>query len=320
MRSLLVLEDDLPAGPRAGRLRVRRDRRRRRLGARDRGAAADAGLRARRPAPQQAGAAVAARRHPHRGQPRRRRRRPRGGGGRGRERRPAARPRSAREALLAPVLERRRGPGEADLPRSRAPDGTSVFFCGADAGWLDDFVALEPEPANGGVAGVRYPGSTTSRSRSRSTRSTRPASSTARCSTCAPRASAELAAPGGLVRSRALASADGRVRIVLNVPALAGTQRGQAELQHVAFACDDALAAARAMHERGAPILPDPRQLLRRPRRALRALVPRRAARARRPLRPQRGAASSCTSTARSRAACSSRCSSGGGRTTATAP
>jgi 4-hydroxyphenylpyruvate dioxygenase len=48
------------------------------------------------------------------------------------------------------------------------------------------------------------------------------------------------------------------VRIALNVPALAGTQRGQAELQHVAFATGDALAAARAMRERGAPILPIP--------------------------------------------------------------
>jgi 4-hydroxyphenylpyruvate dioxygenase len=48
------------------------------------------------------------------------------------------------------------------------------------------------------------------------------------------------------------------VRIVLNVPALAGPERGQAELQHVAFACGDALAAARAMRERGATILPVP--------------------------------------------------------------
>ena len=65
-----------------------------------------------------------------------------------------------------------------------------------------------------------------------------------------PGASAELAAPHGLVRSRAVASADRQVRIALNVPALAGTQRGQAELQHVAFNCDDAIAAARAMRER----------------------------------------------------------------------
>ena len=158
------------------------------------------------------------------------------------------------EALLAPVLARRRSPGEAALSAVAAPDGTAVFFCGADARWLDDFVALEPEPANGlpidridhitlaqpfeafDEAGLFY----------RSLLDLRPGPS------------AELAAPGGLVRSRALASGDGRVRIALNVPALAGTQRGQAELQHVAFACRDALAAARAMRDRGAPILPIP--------------------------------------------------------------
>ena len=152
------------------------------------------------------------------------------------------------------MLARRRSPGEADLSAVAAPDGTAVFFCGADARWLDDFVALEPEPANGlpidridhitlaqpfeafDEAGLFY----------RSLLDLRPGPS------------AELAAPDGLVRSRALASGDGRVRIALNVPALAGTQRGQAELQHVAFACRDALAAARAMRDRGVPILPIP--------------------------------------------------------------
>jgi 4-hydroxyphenylpyruvate dioxygenase len=158
------------------------------------------------------------------------------------------------EALLAPVLARRRGLGEADLAAVAAPDGTSVFFCGADASWLGDFLAVEPDCGDGvpidridhitlaqpfeafDEAALFY----------RSVLDLRPGQS------------AELAAPGGLVRSRALASADGRVRIVLNVPALAGTQRGQAELQHVAFATGDALAAARAMRERGAPILPIP--------------------------------------------------------------
>jgi 4-hydroxyphenylpyruvate dioxygenase len=158
------------------------------------------------------------------------------------------------EALLAPVLARRRSPGEAALSAVAAPDGTAVFFCGADARWLDDFVALEPEPTNGlpidridhitlaqpfeafDEAGLFYHSLLDLR----------------------PGPSAELAAPGGLVRSRALAGSDGRVRIALNVPALAGTQRGQAELQHVAFACRDALAAARAMRDRGAPILPIP--------------------------------------------------------------
>ena len=160
------------------------------------------------------------------------------------------------EALLAPVLDRLRNPGEADLSAVAAPDGTSVFFCGDDqsAGWLGDFLTVEPAPSNGAApvpidridhialaqpfeafdeAGLFYHS----------------------VLGIEPHQSVELAAPDGLVRSRALASADGRVRIVLNVPALAGTRRGQAELQHVAFACDDALAAARAMQDRGAPIL-----------------------------------------------------------------
>jgi 3-dehydroshikimate dehydratase len=158
------------------------------------------------------------------------------------------------QALLAPVLERRRGAGEADLAAVAAPDGTAVFFCGRDGGWLDDFIAIETDDADGvpieridhitlaqpfeafDEAGLFY----------RSLLDLRPG------------ASAELAAPHGLVRSRALASTDGQVRIVLNVPALAGTRRGQAELQHVAFATADALAAARAMRERGAEILAIP--------------------------------------------------------------
>jgi len=158
------------------------------------------------------------------------------------------------QALLAPVLERRRGAGEAELAAVAAPDGTAVFFCGRDGGWLDDFIAIEPDDGDGvpieGIdhitlaepfeafdeAGLFY----------RSLLDLRPG------------ASAELAAPHGLVRSRALASSDRRVRIVLNVPALAGTRRGQAELQHVAFATSDALAAARALRERGVVILAIP--------------------------------------------------------------
>jgi 4-hydroxyphenylpyruvate dioxygenase len=152
------------------------------------------------------------------------------------------------EALLAPALERRRGTGEADLTAVKAPDGTAVFFCGSD--WLHDFLPTG-ETSGDGVpidridhitlaqpfdafdeAGLFY----------RSVLD------------LAPSESSELAAPDGLVRSRAYAAGD--VRVVLNVPALAGQQR--AELQHVAFACEDALATARAMRERGVPLLPVP--------------------------------------------------------------
>ena len=50
------------------------------------------------------------------------------------------------ETLLAPVLDRDRAPGEADLAAVAAPDGTSVFFCGPDAGWVADFAPERPAP------------------------------------------------------------------------------------------------------------------------------------------------------------------------------
>lgn len=156
------------------------------------------------------------------------------------------------EALLAPVLERRRGHGEADLSAVAAPDGTSVFFCGPDAGWLDDFLVVEPD-APDGVPIARIDHITLAQPFEAFDEAVLFYRSVLELE---PGERAELAAPGGLVRSRALAN--GPLRIVVNVPALAGTQRGQAELQHVAFATGDALAAARAMREKGAPILPIP--------------------------------------------------------------
>jgi hypothetical protein len=44
------------------------------------------------------------------------------------------------------VLDRTRGPGEADIAAVAAPDGTSVFFCGPDAGWVADFAPEQPVP------------------------------------------------------------------------------------------------------------------------------------------------------------------------------
>ena len=140
-----------------------------------------------------------------RAQPRRRRRRPRGRRRRRRERRSRRAPPSAPRRCSRPVLERRRGPGEADLAAVAAPDGTVGVLLRPEGGWLDDFLTLADEPANGAPAcrstridhitlaqpfeafdeaGLFY----------RSVLDLRPG------------ASAELAAPDGLVRSRALAS------------------------------------------------------------------------------------------------------------------
>ena len=155
------------------------------------------------------------------------------------------------EALLAPVLGRERGPAEADLAAVAAPDGTSIFFCRTDeraqASWLQDFEALAPA-GGAATAGVERIDHVALAQPSdyfdeavlfyRSVLALEP------------RESLELAAPDGLIRSRAVSNGDGSVRLALNVPLLAGDPH-PAGLQHVAFACDDVLATAESMRERG---------------------------------------------------------------------
>jgi 4-hydroxyphenylpyruvate dioxygenase len=160
------------------------------------------------------------------------------------------------EALLAPVLDRERGPGEADLAAIAAPDGTQVFFCRTDAGdaasWLRDFEPVAPPNGHaGGALGAidhlalaqpfDYFDEAVLFYRS--------------VLGLEPRESLELAAPDGLVRSRAVAAADGAIRLALNVSLTGG---GDGGVQHVAFACSDVVAVARAMRERGVPPLEIP--------------------------------------------------------------
>ncbi|HEY5427646.1 MAG TPA: TIM barrel protein, partial [Solirubrobacteraceae bacterium] len=157
------------------------------------------------------------------------------------------------EMLLAPVLSRQRGPDEADLAAIAAPDGTSVFFCASGdgphrEGWLQDFVDLAPS-GTGPSAGLRqidhvalaqpFDYFDEAALFYRSVLGLQPLESL------------EIAAPNGLVRSRAVTTADGNVRLVLNVSVLAHDTPQPAGLQHVAFACDDIFAAARRMRERG---------------------------------------------------------------------
>jgi 4-hydroxyphenylpyruvate dioxygenase len=156
------------------------------------------------------------------------------------------------EALLAPVLDRHRGPAEADLAAVAAPDGTSVFFCRTDdrapASWLQDFDALAPA-GNAGPACI---------DRIDHIALAQPSDYFDEAVlfyrsilALEPRESLELAAPDGLIRSRAVSNGDGSVRLALNVPVLAGDPPHPAGLQHVALACTDVLAAARGMRERG---------------------------------------------------------------------
>nr|WP_202106915.1 sugar phosphate isomerase/epimerase and 4-hydroxyphenylpyruvate domain-containing protein [Agromyces seonyuensis] len=69
--------------------------------------------------------------------------------------------------------------------------------------------------------------------------------------------STEVAAPIGLVRSQVLRTADGGVRVALNL-APSGDTGGAILPQHLAFATDDALGVARAARARGLAPLPIP--------------------------------------------------------------
>ncbi|WP_432520053.1 bifunctional sugar phosphate isomerase/epimerase/4-hydroxyphenylpyruvate dioxygenase family protein [Kineococcus sp. SYSU DK006] len=157
----------------------------------------------------------------------------------------------ARE-LLAPLVHRPVGPGEADIPSLVAPDGTWVQFCEdtPTGGWLDDFVAVADErPAARGGAVVEidhvalpqpFAGFDTA--------------SLFLTAVLGLRAHevAEVAAPDGLVRSRAHTSEDSSIRIALNVGPTAAQLRGRPLASgHVAFRTEDAVGAARAFRRAG---------------------------------------------------------------------
>jgi 4-hydroxyphenylpyruvate dioxygenase len=150
--------------------------------------------------------------------------------------------------LLAPVVQRARGPGEADISAVAAPDGTSLFFCPPDAGWVADFIP-EAKPANGQLTRIDHlalaqPFDTFDEA----------ALFYRAVLECNVDGGDEVASPDGLVRSRALDR--GGVRLALNVPLL--PDHGPAQLQHVAFGAHDVKAAVRRARAEGVPMLTIP--------------------------------------------------------------
>ncbi|WP_433868681.1 TIM barrel protein [Saccharopolyspora sp. CA-218241] len=167
--------------------------------------------------------------------------------------------RSAERAgsMLAPILPRERGADEAGLSSVAAPDGTAVFFCRTEdgGGWTQDFQAAAEEGEGIGISGIDHVALTQPFDHFdeaalfyRSVLGLRPG------------ALVEYAAPFGMVRSRSVQDRSGAVRLTLDG---ALVRRGRwapavPHPQHVAFAVDDAVAAARALRRRGAPVLPIP--------------------------------------------------------------
>ncbi|MGY0071062.1 bifunctional sugar phosphate isomerase/epimerase/4-hydroxyphenylpyruvate dioxygenase family protein [Streptomyces sp. QTS137] len=158
------------------------------------------------------------------------------------------------EALLAPVLPRRRAPEDAPLDAVAAPDGTELFFCDARrTDWRADFEDTGQTPA-ATATGVR---------RIDHLALTQPwhhfdEATLFHRSVLGLDAedSVDVADPYGLRRSRAVSNPDGTVRIALTVGAAPTDDTVHA--QHIAFATDDVVAAARRLREAGAPLLPIP--------------------------------------------------------------
>ncbi|MFF5157427.1 bifunctional sugar phosphate isomerase/epimerase/4-hydroxyphenylpyruvate dioxygenase family protein [Streptomyces sp. NPDC000348] len=159
------------------------------------------------------------------------------------------------EALLAPVLPRRRAPEDAPLEAVAAPDGTELFFCGtrppSGDGWRSDFADVEHAPAATAVRHIDH------------LALTQPWHHFDEAALfhrgvlgLLADESVDLADPYGLQRSRAVGNADGSVRIALGVGAAPTDDTVHA--QHIAFATDDVVAAARRFRDAGGRLLPIP--------------------------------------------------------------
>ncbi|MDN3252864.1 bifunctional sugar phosphate isomerase/epimerase/4-hydroxyphenylpyruvate dioxygenase family protein [Streptomyces mutabilis] len=159
------------------------------------------------------------------------------------------------EALLAPVLPRRRAPGDAALEAVAAPDGTELFFCATGRPGLPDWRADFEDVAHPFHDGEPW--------RVDHLSLTQPWHQFDEAALfhravlgLRPQESVDVADPYGLLRSRAVSTDDGAVRIVLTVgPA---PTDDTAHAQHIALATGDVVAAARRYREAGGPLLPIP--------------------------------------------------------------
>lgn len=165
---------------------------------------------------------------------------------------------SARAAALGtPAAYRRTHAGEELLDGAVAPDGTEIYWtahhAAAEPAWTTEFEHGE-SPRESPVARVDHV------SLAQPWQVVDEAilffSSVLELPTAS---STEVASPHGLVQSRVIQSPDGAIRIPLNVspPILSGRRAAMA--QHIAFACDDIVALARAARARGLRPLPIPR-------------------------------------------------------------
>jgi 4-hydroxyphenylpyruvate dioxygenase len=168
------------------------------------------------------------------------------------------------DALLCPRWQEPVGPGERTIPAIRAPDGTLIFLIEPDPSgrtiYDDDFIMAGQPAARHDLATVDHIAYALPRGRMDGTllfwRSV---------FGFTPEALFELPDPYGLIRSRALVSPEGSIRLPLNITESRETQTGRfvsayagAGVHHIAFGTPDIVAAVQDISAHGARILPIP--------------------------------------------------------------
>ena len=176
----------------------------------------------------------------------------------------AARAVARAEALLCPEWRERVGTGERHIPAIRAPDGTLIYLVERDAVgrsiWEDDFHVLPATDETAALTVIDHVAQALPSGRMDSFLLFYRA-----VFGLLPEQLWELPDPHGLVRSRAVSSGDGSVRIVLNISESRETETGRfvsayagAGVHHVAFATSDIANLLPRLQQRGARFLQIP--------------------------------------------------------------
>ena len=167
-------------------------------------------------------------------------------------------------ALLCPAWVERVGAGERRIPALRAPDGTLIYLVApAPSGrtiYEDDFHLLDPPTVEAGLGAIDHTAQALPYGRMDSFVLFHRAVLGLEAEPVF-----EIADPYGLIRSRAMVSRDGTLRLPLNVSESRETATGRflsafagAGVHHVAFATADIGRSVAALAAAGAPMLPIP--------------------------------------------------------------
>ncbi|RAN76672.1 4-hydroxyphenylpyruvate dioxygenase [Bacillus sp. SRB_336] len=164
---------------------------------------------------------------------------------------------SRAQQLKAPVVPRKTQADEEVFQGIAAPDSTEIFLCqgapGGTAAWPDEF-GPEPSGHGGKGAGAVIDHVNLAQPWQHFDEAVLFYSSAL---ALAPQPFAEVPSPTGLVRSQIMDTADRGVRLVLNLAPIVQQGDGTAKTyqEHIAFAVDDLVAAARAAKKRGLQFL-----------------------------------------------------------------